>query len=82
MVLPFLWMILNAFKPTSEIVRIIPTFFPEKPTFENFKTVLTEYSFGRYLINSLIVSIATSLFILFTSSIIGYVFAKIKFKNR
>lgn len=82
MVLPFLWMILSAFKPTSEIVRIIPTFFPENPTLENFKTVITEYSLGRYLVNSLVVSISTSLFILFTSSIIGYVFAKIKFKGR
>lgn len=82
MVAPFIWMILSAFKPTEEIIRTIPTFFPENPTLNNFKTVLAEYSFERYLLNSLIVSITTSLAILFTSSLLGYVFAKIKFPGR
>jgi multiple sugar transport system permease protein len=82
MVLPFVWMILNAFKPTSEIISNIPTFFPKNPTFTNFKTIINDYSFARYLLNSLIVSISTTLFILFTSSIIGFVFAKIKFRGR
>ena len=82
MVAPFVWMILSAFKPTAEIIRTIPTFLPEHPTLDNFRTVLTRYTFGRFLINSLIVSLATSTLILFTSSIVGYVFAKIKFRGR
>lgn len=82
MVAPFVWMILSAFKPTAEIIRTIPTFLPEHPTLDNFRTVLTRYTFGRFLFNSLVVSLATSTLILFTSSIVGYVFAKIKFRGR
>jgi multiple sugar transport system permease protein len=82
MVLPFIWMLLSAFKPTAEIIRTVPTFFPEAPTLENFRAILSNYSFGRYLLNSLIVSTTTSLLILFTSSIVGFVFAKIEFRGR
>lgn len=82
MVAPFVWMLLSAFKPTSEIVRTIPTLLPENPTLENFQTVLSEYTFGRYLVNSILVSTVTSVFIIFTSSILGYVFAKIRFRFR
>lgn len=82
MIAPFIWMLLSAFKPTSEIVQSIPTMFPNNPTLENFQTVLGEYTFGRYLINSILVSSVISILIVFTSSILGYVFAKIRFRFR
>ncbi len=82
MVLPFVWMVLSAFKPTAEIIRTVPSFFPEHPTLDNFRTVLTRYTFSRFLLNSILVSVSTSALILFTSSILGYVFAKIRFRGR
>ena len=82
MVAPFVWMLLSAFKPTSEIIRPIPTFLPEQPTLDNFKTVIYDYTFARYLLNSILVSTATSILIVFTSSILGYIFAKIRFRGR
>ncbi|GEM_PF-4825377 len=32
MAVPFVWMILSSFKPSAEVVRMPPTFFPENFT--------------------------------------------------
>ena len=82
MVLPFVWMVLSAFKPAYEILQIVPTFFPVHPTFSNFVTVWTQYSFGLYIFNSLLVTCATCVLIVISSSLLGFIFAKIAFPGR
>ena len=44
--MPLVVMVFSAFKPTAEILRIPPTFLPEAPTLDNFRTVLTEAPYG------------------------------------
>ena len=39
---PFLWMILGSFKTSSELIRIPPTFWPENPTIENYRTLIND----------------------------------------
>ena len=46
-VMPLVVMVLSAFKPQAEILRIPPTFWPEAPTLDNFRTVLNEAPYGR-----------------------------------
>ena len=82
MILPFVWMILSAFKPAYEILQIVPTFLPEHPTLDNFNTVLTQYTFGLFIFNSLVVTLATCVLILLSSSLLGFIFAKIPFPGR
>jgi len=43
MVLPFLWMVLSSFKPKEELFRYPPTFWPERWTLANYKS-LTIYA--------------------------------------
>jgi len=78
-VLPFIWMFLSAFKPPAEIQRIIPTFLPEKPTLRAFQELFIFFPFATFLRNSLIVASAVSVFALFSSSLMGYCFAKFRF---
>ena len=59
-VMPLVMMVLSAFKPTAEILRIPPTFWPEAPTLDNFRTVLTEAPYGLWYRNSLVVAIAVT----------------------
>lgn len=82
MVLPFIWMVLSAFKPAAEILQIVPTFWPAHPTFSNFQTIWTQYSFGLYIVNSVLVTCVTCVLILFTSSLLGFIFAKLPFRGR
>lgn len=48
-ILPFVWMILSAFKPEGEIQNIPPTLLPERFTTENFKNLFENMNFGVYL---------------------------------
>ncbi len=82
MIVPFVWMFLSSFKTSTEIIRIPPTFFPQNPILTTYKTVLQELDFVRYFLNSAIVSTSVTFIVLFTSSLMGYVFAKFKFKGK
>ena len=51
---PFLWMLLNSFKTPIEVIRLPPRLVFE-PTIDNYANVFASQSFGRYLVNSIIV---------------------------
>jgi multiple sugar transport system permease protein len=78
-VTPILLMVFSAFKPMSEILRMPPTFFPEAPTLDNFRTVLNEAPYGTWYRNSMVVAIAVTALNLLTSSVGGYIFANFDF---
>ncbi|WP_044394129.1 carbohydrate ABC transporter permease [Mesobacillus subterraneus] len=78
--LPFVWMILSAFKPESEVMALTPTLFPEKWTIENFKNLFVNMNFGLYLKNTVVV-VLWSFVGLFLNAMAGYAFAKFEFKG-
>ena len=79
--LPFVWMILGSFKTSGEIIRIPPSFWPENPTLQNYRTILTDpkLPLARFYFNSLFVSVSVVTLTLFTSSLAGFIFAKYEF---
>ena len=82
--MPFVWMILSSFKTTTEILRIPPTFWPEAPTLNSFLTILKDpkLPLGRFYGNSLFVATINVLTNLFTSSLLGFLFAKYEFRGK
>ena len=80
--LPFIWMILGSFKTGAEIRQIPPTFFPQTFTLDNYRKVLTDpqLPLGLFYRNSAIIAVANVIQVLFTSSLLGYIFAKFEFK--
>ncbi|MEZ4683328.1 MAG: carbohydrate ABC transporter permease [Caldilineaceae bacterium] len=82
--LPFMWMILGAFKPSSEIIAVPPAFWPQQPTLNNFKTVWNDPQLPllRYYGNSLFVTCSVVALTLFTSSLAGFIFAKYEFAGK
>lgn len=80
--LPFFLMLSSAFKTSSEILRIPPTLIPEDPSLSSFQTVLNDAPFFRWFANSLMVSSAITVLMLFTCSLAGYIFAKFEFPGR
>jgi multiple sugar transport system permease protein len=81
---PFIWMILGSFKTSAELLRTPPTFFPDNPTINNYKTILTDPNLPliHFYGNSAFVAIVNVLTTLFTSSLIGYLFGKYEFKGK
>jgi multiple sugar transport system permease protein len=80
--LPFVWMILAAFKPQSDIIALPPVWLSPNPTVENIVRVWTRINFARYFLNSVIATAAITAVILITSTFVGYVFAKFHFRGR
>ncbi|MBD7963620.1 carbohydrate ABC transporter permease [Fictibacillus norfolkensis] len=79
--IPFIWMILSAFKPESEVLQLTPTLWPETFTTENFIYLFENMNFGVYLRNTIII-VLCSFVGLFFNAMAGYAFAKYKFKGR
>jgi multiple sugar transport system permease protein len=79
--IPFIWMILSAFKTESEVMQIPPTLWPNKFTFENFVNLFENMNFALYLKNTIIV-VLCSFIGLFLNAMAGYGFAKFKFKGK
>ena len=82
MMVPFIWMLLSSFKSSSEIVRIPPTLWPEVFTSQAYIDMWTRIPLLLGYRNSLIVSGASTVLVLLTSAMAGFVFSKKKFRLR
>lgn len=82
MIFPFIWMVLSSFKSSYEMMQLPLTFFPKEWTLENYKLVFERLPVLRAFLNSLIVSSGITFLVLFTSSITGFIFAKMRFKGK
>jgi multiple sugar transport system permease protein len=51
---PLYWMISGGFKPTQELIKTPPTFFPEHPTTSAYTTAWDELHMGRLLLNTVV----------------------------
>lgn len=78
---PLYWLVTTSFKPPLEVFSTQPlgTFVP---SFENYKVVLFNDMFPKYLWNSVIISLITVLITLPVGSLAGYAFARFKIKNK
>jgi multiple sugar transport system permease protein len=82
--LPFIMMILSSFKTNLEVLHVPPTFLPENFTFENYLKIFHDPKLPllRFYGNSAFVAIFNVASTLFTSSLIGYMFAKFEFPGK
>lgn len=81
---PFLWLIFSSFKSGAEIIRIPVTLLPEEWTLAAYKMVLdpNRANLPRAYLNSLLVSGTVVTIILTTSSLGGFVFARLNFPGK
>ncbi len=82
LVFPFIWMVSGAFKGKLEAVKMPPQLLPSHWNFDNFKQIEQFFPLYRFLFNSVVVAIATTVIQLLICAMAAYVFAKIPFKGR
>lgn len=82
---PLLWMVSLSLKPANEMNQIPPQLVPMHPTLDNYPMALYNYlsmvDFNRIAINTIIYVTLATLGVLFSSSMVGYSFARIPFKG-
>jgi multiple sugar transport system permease protein len=77
-ILVFLWMLSLSLKTEIENIDYPPVFIPGTPTLANFIQVFQASPFGRYLVNSLIVTGSATLLAILVGVPAGYGIAKAK----
>lgn len=81
-IIPFIWMLLSSFAPNSEIVKIGGSLFPTPSTLQNYTSIQEKFDFIRLFLNSLFISTAITLITIYTSALIGFLFAKYEFRGK
>ena len=81
-VTPFVWMILGSFKTQGELLRVPPTWWPQKPTLDNYRALFSEESFLRYFANSTLVAVCVTAANVIFCSMVGYALAKLNFRGK
>ena len=78
--LPFVWVLLSAFKAESELMRYPPTIMPERWTLQNFIQFFDATSFHVAMFNSGLIAATTTLLAMAVAAPAAYVLAR--FHNR
>lgn len=83
-ILPFLWMVVSAFKSQRELFAYPPTFFPKVWKVENFIEAASRgsISFWQMFLNTMKIALPSTIFNIIFSSLAGYAFARLKFPFR
>ncbi|WP_049572357.1 carbohydrate ABC transporter permease [Streptomyces sp. SBT349] len=74
-VLPFVWMISGAFKGPSEITGYPPTLLPERFGADNFTQAAGDVPLWRYLWNSVLVAVVSTVGTVLCASLAAFAFA-------
>ncbi len=82
MAAPLLWTLLLSLKANAELMRDSGAAFSAPYTLENYRAILQGSSLVQWLLNSIIVSGATTLGVLTLCSLAGYAFARLEFPFR
>lgn len=83
MLVPFLWMILTAFKTVTESTSVDPfVIFPSKWLTANFETVINNMDFIGLYINTLLLILGRVVAAVLTATLAGYAFARLEFRGK
>ena len=83
-IFPFYWMFATSVKSAEEVMKMPPTLFPHQIHLENYRLAMTmsKTNFGRYMINTIIVGVFSTIGTVITTVSSAYAFARLNFKGR
>lgn len=79
---PFIWMILTSLKTYTESVQVSPVIIPSQFMWSNYTEIFNLLPFFKFMMNTVIVTIARTVGQLFLCSLAAYAFARIQFPGR
>ena len=80
--MPFLMMVSTSLQTMDEIYGGRMVLIPRKLQFVNYYHAMQNGNWGRYLFNSLYITVVVTAISLFINAMTGYVFARLRFKGR
>ncbi|HEX4203570.1 MAG TPA: carbohydrate ABC transporter permease [Ktedonobacteraceae bacterium] len=82
MLLPLFWMITIALKSNNDIFHLPPQFFPHEFQWENFINGPIAINFGLLFVNSVLITVLSTIGAVASSMFVGYGLARIRFPGR
>jgi multiple sugar transport system permease protein len=82
MLLPFIWMLSTSLKTPAETFAYPPVWIPTQIAWSNYSRAVSSMPFGRFYLNSLIVTISVTVLQILTSSLAAFAFARLRFPGR
>lgn len=82
MIGPLYWMLATSFKPSGDVFASPPKWIPNPWTLANYRDVFTLLPFGRFFINSVIVTLSIVAVNILFDTAAAYAFAKLRFPGR
>ena len=80
---PFSWMVLTSVKSYSAYsAERIPAFFTLSPTLQNYRDAFTAVPLGRYFLNTVIFTVATTAIMLVVITLAAFAFARLNFRGK
>jgi multiple sugar transport system permease protein len=79
MIFPLVWLVSTSLRPAPELLFVPPHLLPDHWTLDNYAKAFATAPLLLYLWNSFVFAFVSTIFILLTSTIAGYIFAKFKF---
>ncbi|MEO3804670.1 carbohydrate ABC transporter permease [Nonomuraea sp. B1E8] len=79
---PFLWMVAASLKTSAEVFTQGLDLLPGNPRWENYERAWGDAQFGKYLLNTVIVTVATVVVVVVRCAMAGYVLARHEFRGR
>lgn len=80
--LPLIWMALTSFKQPVDAGAVPPKVLPTHPTLDNYRQSLGSDGFGRYLLNSTVVSVSATAIVLGLGLFAGYALGRLPLRGR
>ena len=81
-VAPIVWGLFTSFKPQSGIARYPPMWIPEPVSLEHYTALLSNAGFGRFFLNSVILSAGTIVLTLLVAAPAAYAAARFEFRGK
>lgn len=81
-IFPFYWMLCTALKEESTIMELPIRYWPKELTLDNFQRILTSMGFDRYFLNSLFVSVITTILIMAVAIWGGFALSRYNFRGK
>jgi multiple sugar transport system permease protein len=82
MLVPFAWMVATSLMTDLEVYQFPPRLWPDEPLWRNYADALTLLPFGRFFLNTLLVTAVVVAGQLVTCSMAAYAFARLDFRGR
>src|SRR5262245_41094121 len=78
---PFAWMVSTSLKAADEVYTVPVGYLPQRPTFQNYESILAISMFPRQFMNSVIVSVSTAVLAVVLAALAGYGLSRFKFSG-